>query len=95
MKSALAQRSHSCASASVVVISGCIVMFLFCMWAREYLLIAKTTRPRFDALRARLVAAHPYDVPEIMALPLADGLAKYLSWISENTTPSPNKARSQ
>lgn len=63
--------------------------------AREYLLVAKTTRPRFDALRARLVAAHPYDVPEIMALPLADGLAKYLSWISENTTPSPNKARSQ
>jgi periplasmic divalent cation tolerance protein len=63
--------------------------------AREYLLIAKTTRLRFADLQARLVATHPYAVPEIVALPLAGGLAEYLSWISENTTPSPNKARSQ
>ena len=63
--------------------------------AREYLLIAKTTRSRFAALRTRLVAAHPYEVPEIIALPLAGGLANYLSWISENTTPSLNKARFQ
>lgn len=63
--------------------------------AREYMLIAKTTSNRLAALQARLTAVHPYDVPEIIALPLAGGLANYLSWISENTTPSLNKARFQ
>ncbi|MBP9127418.1 MAG: divalent-cation tolerance protein CutA [Elusimicrobia bacterium] len=63
--------------------------------AREYLLIAKTTRRRFAALQARLAAAHPYEVPEIMAVPLADGLAQYFSWISENTSPLSKKARSR
>lgn len=63
--------------------------------AREYMLIAKTTGLRLAALQSRLAAVHPYDVPEIIALPLAGGLVNYLSWISENTTPSPIKARFQ
>jgi periplasmic divalent cation tolerance protein len=46
--------------------------------AAEVLLLIKTTRERFDALRDRLVELHPYEVPELIALDIADGLPVYL-----------------
>lgn len=49
--------------------------------AREVLLIIKTTAVRFPALRRALQAQHPYDVPEIIALPVAAGAAAYLRWV--------------
>lgn len=49
--------------------------------ADEILLLIKTTQQRFASLRDRLSALHPYDTPEIVALPLVDGLPDYLSWI--------------
>jgi periplasmic divalent cation tolerance protein len=48
----------------------------------EALLILKTTRARFEALRARVVALHPYEVPEVIALPVEAGSAAYLAWIA-------------
>lgn len=49
----------------------------------EILAVIKTTRARFDALAARLAVLHPYDVPEIIALPLAAVHAPYLAWLIE------------
>ena len=51
----------------------------------EALMIIKTTAARFAALRERLVALHPYEVPEVVALPVADGHHAYLEWVSNAT----------
>jgi periplasmic divalent cation tolerance protein len=51
----------------------------------EVLLLIKTTRERFDALRDRLVGLHPYEVPELIALEVADGLPAYLEWVARET----------
>jgi len=52
----------------------------------EALLLLKTTRARFEALRDRVLALHPYQVPEVIALPVEAGSAKYLEWIAAETT---------
>lgn len=51
----------------------------------EVLLMIKTTSARLPALRTRLQALHPYDVPELIALPAAGGLPAYLQWIADAT----------
>ena len=56
----------------------------------EVLMIIKTTVARFAALRERLVALHPYEVPEVVALPVADGHHAYLEWVS-NATRAPEE----
>ena len=53
--------------------------------AAEILLVLKTTRARHAALQARLVALHPYDVPELVALPAVAGLPAYLHWVTDST----------
>jgi periplasmic divalent cation tolerance protein len=50
--------------------------------AAEVLAIVKTTAERVDALRDRLIALHPYDVPEAIVLPVTDGHAPYLAWVT-------------
>lgn len=50
----------------------------------ESLAIMKTTRDRYDALAARLVALHPYSVPELLALPLVAGHPPYLAWVRDS-----------
>jgi periplasmic divalent cation tolerance protein len=52
----------------------------------ESLAIIKTTRERYPALAARLAELHPYDVAEIIALPLADGHPPYLAWLAGAVT---------
>lgn len=51
----------------------------------EALLVLKTTRARLDALRDRVLALHPYEVPEVIALPVEAGSAPYLAWIAAET----------
>jgi len=51
----------------------------------EALLLLKTTRDRFEALRARVLSLHPYQVPEVIALPVEAGHAAYLAWIVAGT----------
>src|SRR6266545_3655273 len=51
----------------------------------EALLVLKTTRARFEALRERVLALHPYEVPEVIALPIEAGSAPYLAWIAAET----------
>ncbi|MCG8425674.1 MAG: divalent-cation tolerance protein CutA [Proteobacteria bacterium] len=53
----------------------------------EMLAIIKTTRNRFEALRARLVEIHPYDCPEIIALPVDAGHPEYMAWVRDMTAP--------
>jgi periplasmic divalent cation tolerance protein len=49
----------------------------------EVLMLIKTIGQRFEALRDRVKELHPYKTPEIVALPVADGLGDYLKWIAE------------
>ncbi|PYE51829.1 divalent-cation tolerance protein CutA [Deinococcus yavapaiensis] len=51
----------------------------------ETLLLVKTTRARYDALETRLLELHPYDVPEIVALPIEKGLPEYMTWLTDGT----------
>jgi periplasmic divalent cation tolerance protein len=51
----------------------------------EALLVLKTTRARLEALRDRVLALHPYEVPEVIALPVEGGSARYLDWIAAET----------
>ena len=50
--------------------------------ASECLLIVKSTRGLFDRLQAAIREVHSYELPEIVALPIVDGLEPYLSWIA-------------
>ena len=55
--------------------------------ADEVLLIAKTRDDRLDALIARVRALHPHELPELVAVEAAGGLAPYLAWVTEQTRP--------
>jgi len=59
--------------------------------ADEVVLIIKTTRAAYPALEAAVRNAHPYDVPEILALAVADGLPAYLLWLAESVTADPTR----
>lgn len=51
----------------------------------EVLMVLKTRATLVEALRARVVELHPYEVPEVVALEISDGHGPYLDWIGENT----------
>jgi periplasmic divalent cation tolerance protein len=53
--------------------------------AEEWLCLIKTTGGRFDALAAHIDANHPYDTPELTAVPISDGSDRYLAWVSGET----------
>jgi len=52
---------------------------------KEWLLIIKTQRSKFEDLAKRVKSLHSYSVPEIIALPITDGSPSYLKWIEEMT----------
>jgi periplasmic divalent cation tolerance protein len=53
----------------------------------ESLLLIKTTDDAYPELQTWLQNRHPYELPEIIAVAIADGLPAYLAWISTNTAP--------
>src|SRR4051794_18983222 len=53
--------------------------------AGEITLLIKTTQERYVELEAAINATHPYDVPEIIAIPIIDGLPAYIDWIVAET----------
>ncbi len=53
----------------------------------EHPMLIKTTHERYPALEQALRAAHPYELPEIIALPVEQGLPAYLDWVASETTP--------
>ncbi len=52
--------------------------------ARELLLIIKTVRSRWKAVLQEVRSLHSYQVPEILALPVGDGLPAYLRWVQQS-----------
>jgi len=53
----------------------------------ELLLVIKTTAARVDTLAERVSALHPYDLPEVLALPAVGGSAGYLDWVAAESRP--------
>lgn len=49
----------------------------------EMLLVIKSTERRFAALQTRLAALHPYELPEIVAIPVCAGAENYLAWVRD------------
>jgi periplasmic divalent cation tolerance protein len=67
---------------------------------REVQLLIKTQQHLFPDLSDKLTAIHPYEIPEIIAIPIVAGNAPYLNWIAQSTakptlavTPSPSAIR--
>lgn len=54
----------------------------------EHLLLIKTTVRCYGELESRIKALHPYEIPEIVAIPISGGLSAYLSWIDDCTRPT-------
>jgi periplasmic divalent cation tolerance protein len=53
----------------------------------EVPLLIKSTTARYAALEAAIRARHPYELPEIVAVPVAHGLPEYLAWLIAETLP--------
>ncbi|MDD3352402.1 divalent-cation tolerance protein CutA [Zoogloea sp.] len=76
-------------AACVNILPGCISVY---HWkgqveeAHEIPLLIKTTRERYPDLEAALLKAHPYELPEIVAIPLQQGLPGYLAWVAAETS---------
>lgn len=55
----------------------------------EHPMLIKTTREGYAALEAQIRAQHPYELPEIVAVPIERGLPAYLEWVAAETAPIP------
>jgi periplasmic divalent cation tolerance protein len=53
----------------------------------EVPLVIKTTTARYAAVETAIRARHPYELPEIIAVPVTQGLPDYLVWVTRETTP--------
>lgn len=53
----------------------------------EVMLLAKTTSRLYTQLQQAILAAHSYDLPEVIAIPLTDGHPAYLHWVAAETSP--------
>lgn len=58
--------------------------------AEEVPLLVKTTTDRYPALEQAIIAQHPYELPEIIAVPISRGLPAYLNWVAEETRGNPD-----
>ncbi|GAA0254646.1 divalent-cation tolerance protein CutA [Rhodanobacter caeni] len=52
----------------------------------EQLLLIKTTAARFEAMKARLLALHPYELPELVGVPVTQAHDAYLDWVRAQIT---------
>lgn len=55
--------------------------------ASEVPMLIKTSAAAYPALEQAIRAGHPYELPEIVALPLSKGLPDYLAWVVRETAP--------
>jgi len=55
----------------------------------EHPMLIKTTTERYAALERAVRAGHPYELPEIIALPVERGLGAYLAWVAAETAAAP------
>jgi periplasmic divalent cation tolerance protein len=73
------ERSIACAN----IVRGVTSIY---RWDDEVLVVMKTTAGHVAALQSRVEALHPYDVPEILVLPVAGGHAPYLEWVASEVS---------
>ena len=79
-------------AACVNIVSGCESVY---RWngeietASEVPLMIKTTAERYPMLEQAILAGHPYELPEIVAVPVEHGLPAYLDWVAAETRPLP------
>lgn len=77
-------------AACVNVLAGCTSVY---RWdgavesADEVPLLIKTTTERYPALEQAIRQHHPYELPEVVAVPIARGLPAYLQWVGDETRP--------
>lgn len=55
--------------------------------ANEQLLVIKTKTSRYNDIEEAILDLHPYELPEIISVPIDTGLSPYLNWIDENVLP--------
>ena len=55
--------------------------------SQEHMLLIKTTNAAYDILEQTLSDLHPYELPEIIAVPIARGSDAYLDWINQQVAP--------
>ncbi len=51
----------------------------------EVLVLFKTRQEHFDRLKSRLLELHPYEIPEVLAIPVEQGYQAYLDWLAQET----------
>ncbi len=51
----------------------------------EFLLLIKTRKSLFDRVKAEIESIHPYELPEIIAVPVVSGSERYLAWVRSET----------
>jgi periplasmic divalent cation tolerance protein len=86
-----AQLVERCLAACVNILAPCRSVYRWhgeVQHEEEYPMLIKTTFERYPALEQAIRAGHPYELPEIVAVPLERGLPEYLRWIAEETTPA-------
>ena len=87
LAAALVQRQ---AAACVNILSPCLSVY---RWkgaveqSEEIPVFIKTTAERYELVEQIVRELHPYELPEIIALPLAGGLPAYLEWVAAETRP--------
>ena len=52
--------------------------------AKESIIVIKTTQEKYSALEKVITSLHPYEVPEVIALDIDNGLPEYLKWIGNS-----------
>ena len=52
---------------------------------KEWLLVIKTQKERFEDLEKKVKALHSYSVPEVIGVPIVEGSSAYLNWLEEVT----------
>ncbi|MEU0490888.1 divalent-cation tolerance protein CutA [Nocardiopsis sp. NPDC006139] len=60
---------------------------------QEWTVVFKTAQDRLDELTAHIVREHPYDVPEVVAVPVVGGEPAYLAWVIDETRPDADGER--
>lgn len=53
--------------------------------AKEQSVLIKTTRDKVESIDARIKQFHPYEVPELIVVPVIDGNVDYLNWVANST----------
>ncbi|WP_158850773.1 divalent-cation tolerance protein CutA [Saccharothrix deserti] len=87
----LAQSAVTARLAAGAQVSGPVTSFFWHLGeegqGEEWQVTLKTTAARYPDLEARLRAEHPWDNPEITAVPLVTGSADYFAWLRKTVTP--------